>query len=106
MLYLVPFVAAPRLRARWVIAAVVALHAIFFLAPPLSYTDVFNYINYGRMGVVHHLNPYVTLPAAEPHTDLSFALSNWHHLRSPYGPLFTLLTDAIVPFGVKVSLWR
>ena len=38
--------------------AVLAIHAVLLLAPPLSYTDVFNYINYGRMGVVHHLNPY------------------------------------------------
>ena len=45
-----------------------AIHAVLFLAPPLPYTDVFNYINYGRMGVVHHLNPYGVLPALEPHS--------------------------------------
>jgi Glycosyltransferase family 87 len=104
-LYLVAFLTASRLRARWTIAAVLATHLIFLLAPPLSYTDVFNYVNYGRMGVVHHLNPYVTLPASGPHADLSFALSNWHHLRSPYGPLFTLLSYALVPLGVKASFW-
>jgi len=96
---------APRLHARWTIAAVIAIHVVFFLAPPLSYTDVFNYINYGRMGVVHGLNPYGVLPALEPHTDPSFGLSNWHHLLSPYGPLFTLLTYALVPLGVTLSFW-
>jgi hypothetical protein len=105
VLYVTALLTAPRLRARWTIAAVVAIHVIFLLAPPLSYTDVFNYINYGRMGVVHHLNPYTTLPAAEPHADPSFALSNWHHLLSPYGPPFTLLTYALVPLGVKSSFW-
>ena len=30
----------------------------------------------------------------------SFLLSNWHELLSPYGPLFTLLTFALVPLGV------
>ena len=104
-LYLAAFLTAPRLRARWTIAAVLAIHVIFLLAPPLSYTDVFNYVNYGRMGVAHHLNPYVTLPASGPHGDPSFALSNWHHLRSPYGPLFTLVSYALVPLGVKASLW-
>lgn len=104
-LYLAAFLTAPRLGARWTIAAVLAIHVIFLLAPPLSYTDVFNYVNYGRMGVAHDLNPYVTLPASGPHGDPSFALSNWHHLRSPYGPLFTLVSYALVPLGVKASLW-
>ncbi len=95
----------PRLRARWAIAAVVAAHAIFFLSPPLSLTDFFNYVNYGRMEVVHHLNSYTTIPVLEPHSDPSFALSNWHQLLSPYGPLFTLLTFAVVPLGVAASFW-
>jgi hypothetical protein len=104
-LYLAAFRTAPRLRARWTVAAVVAIHVIFLLAPPLSYTDVFNYVNYARMGVVHHLNPYTTLPASGPHGDPGFALSNWHHLRSPYGPLFTLIGYALVPLGVAGSFW-
>ncbi len=78
---------------------------IFLLAPPLALTDVFNYINYGRMEVVHHLNPYTTIPILEPHSDPSFILSNWHQLLSPYGPLFTLLTFAVVPLGVAGSFW-
>src|SRR6202011_5746870 len=68
-------------------------------------TDVFNYINYGRMEVVHQLNPYTTIPILEPHSDPSYALSNWHQLLSPYGPLFTLLTFAVVPLGVAASFW-
>jgi hypothetical protein len=96
---------AERLRARWAIAAVVGVHAIFFLAPPMSLTDIFNYVNYGRMEVVHHLNPYTTYPILEAHGDPSYALSNWHQLLSPYGPLFTLLTFALVPLGVAASFW-
>ncbi len=99
------YVPAMRLPKRWAIAAVVAVHAIFFLAPPLALTDVFNYVNYGRMEVVHHLNPYTTIPILEPHGDPSYDLSNWHQLLSPYGPLFTLLTFAVVPLGVAASFW-
>ena len=66
---------------------------------------MFNYINYGRMEVVDHLNPYTTIPIVEPHSDPSFALSNWHELLSPYGPLFTMLTFAVVPLGVAGSFW-
>ncbi len=103
--YLVVLKQARRLPVRWVLAAILAAHAIFLLAPPLALTDLFNYINYGRMEVVHNLNPYTTIPILEPHNDPSFVLSNWHELLSPYGPLFTLLTFAVVPLGVAASFW-
>lgn len=103
--YLLALRYVPRLRARWAIATVLAVHAIFLLAPPLALTDIFNYINYGRMEVVHHLNPYTTIPILEPHNDPSYDLSNWHQLLSPYGPLFTLLTFVVVPLGVAASFW-
>jgi hypothetical protein len=105
VLYVVSFVCASRLRTGWVIAAIVAIHAIFFVSPPLPLTDVFNYLNYGRMEIVHGLNPYATIPALEPHGDPAFALSNWHHLLSPYGPLFTFFSFVLVPFGVATSFW-
>jgi hypothetical protein len=103
--YLLALRYVPLLRARWAIAAVLALHVSFFLAPPLALTDVFNYVNYGRMEIVHHLNPYTTIPILEPHGDPSYYLSNWHQLLSPYGPLFTLMTFALVPLGVAASFW-
>ncbi len=103
--YLVGLRYVPRLSARWAIAAVVGAHAIMFLSPPLALTDIFNYVNYGRMEVVHNLNPYTTIPVLEPHNDPSYVISNWHRLLSPYGPLFTLMTFAVVPLGVAVSFW-
>jgi hypothetical protein len=103
--YLVGLKYVPRLSPRWAIAAVIAAHAIMFLAPPLALTDIFNYVNYGRMEMVHHLNPYTTVPVLEPHSDPSYALSNWHQLLSPYGPAFTLMTFAVVPLGVAASFW-
>ena len=103
--YLVVLRCAPWMRARWAIAAVVVLELIFFLSPPLSLTDVFNYINYGRMQVLYDLNPYTTIPALGPHGDLSYQLSNWHSLLSPYGPLFTLFSFALVPLGIAASFW-
>jgi hypothetical protein len=103
--YLVVLRNVTRLRGSWVIGTILGAHIIFLLAPPMALTDVFNYINYGRMEVVHHLNPYTTIPILEPHSDPSFALSNWHELLSPYGPLFTLITFAVVPLGVAGSFW-
>jgi hypothetical protein len=103
--YLVLLRYASTIRGKWVIATILGAHAIYLLAPPMALTDVFNYINYGRMEVVHHLNPYTTIPILEPHNDPSFALSNWHELLSPYGPLFTMITFAVVPLGVAGSFW-
>jgi hypothetical protein len=103
--YLLVLKYVPRLPARWVLATIIAAHAIYLLSPPLALTDLFNYINYGRMEVVHNLNPYTTIPIVEPHNDPSFLLSNWHELLSPYGPLFTLVTFAVVPLGVGGSFW-
>ncbi|HEX2016134.1 MAG TPA: hypothetical protein VGN69_05515 [Solirubrobacteraceae bacterium] len=105
VLYVVMLICARRINTRWAIVAVVLLHVVFFLSAPLPLTDVFNYINYGRMGVVHHLNPYATIPSVEPHTDPAFIYSNWHHLLSPYGPLFTLFTYALAPLGVPAGYW-
>ncbi len=103
--YLVVLRNSGLLRARWVIGAILAVHAIFILSPPLALTDLFNYINYGRMEVVHNLNPYTSIPIVEPHSDPSYALSNWHELLSPYGPLFTMITFLVVPLGVAGSFW-
>ena len=103
--YVLVAFAAGRLRPAWVITAIVALHVIFLLSPPLTLTDVFNYLNYGRMEYVYHLNPYTTIPALEPHSDPTFLLSNWHGLLSPYGPLFTVFTMSLVTLGVAGSFW-
>ncbi len=103
--YAVVLKGSTRVEKRWILGSILAVHAIFILSPPLALTDVFNYINYGRMEWVHHLNPYTTIPILEPHDDPSYALSNWHQLLSPYGPLFTMLTFVVVPLGVAASFW-
>jgi hypothetical protein len=103
--YLIVLRRGAAVPARWVIATILVLHAIFIISPPLALTDLFNYVNYGRMEVVYHLNPYTSIPVLEPHNELSYTLSNWHELLSPYGPLFTMLTFVVVPFGVAGSFW-
>jgi len=105
-LYLVVLACSRALPAWLALPAVVALTAIFALAPPLLSTDIFNYIAYSRMGVLHHLNPYVHGAAAVP-LDPSFAPSGhlWNHTPSAYGPVFTLLSYALVPLGVGGEMW-
>jgi hypothetical protein len=91
-------------RPAVVIGAVVALHAIFLFCPPFRLTDLFNYLGYARLDAVHHLNPYVQLPLRQ-HGDPVYAYSNWHRLRSPYGPLFTLLLLPVAKLPLPVAYW-
>ena len=91
-------------RAPLVIASVVALHVLFLFCPLLRGTDVFNYLGYARLDVVQHLNPYVQLPLAQ-RGDPVYAYSNWHGLRSPYGPLFTILMLPTAWLPVPVAYW-
>jgi hypothetical protein len=103
--YLVVAWAARTMRPVVVWGAVGVVYVVLFLSPPLLLTDVFNYLDYARMGVLHHLDPYTHIPLANKPDALVYHLSNWHHLRSPYGPLFTLLTYTLVPLGVAGSYW-
>jgi hypothetical protein len=91
-------------RGSVVVGAVVALDVLFLLCPPLALTDLFNYLGYARLDGVHHLNPYVALPLAQ-HGDPVYAYSNWHRLRSPYGPLFTLLVLPTARLPLPIAYW-
>jgi hypothetical protein len=96
--------AAPAVRPGVLLAAGAAAQTLLLLGPPLPLTDVFNYEMYGRMAALHGLNPYKYLPV-DSALDPVYVLSNWHHLRSPYGPVFTLVSEALVPFGAHGWLW-
>ncbi len=66
--------------------------------------DVYSYVDYARLGVVHGLDPYVSRPRSVP-TDPAFAHVTWTGARSAYGPLFTLLTYPLawLPVGLAVA---
>jgi hypothetical protein len=102
--WLIVVLAGRAVRPRIVIPGVLVLHAFFLLCPPTTLTDLFNYIGYARMDVVHHLNPYVDLPLLQ-RGDPVYAYSNWHQLRSPYGPLFTLLMLPIAKLPLPAAYW-
>jgi alpha-1,6-mannosyltransferase len=76
-------------RRLW--AAIVVLIAAFAAVPPLFSHDIYSYVDYARLGVLHGLNPYVYRPDAAP-SDPAYAHVAWTHVTSAYGPLFTLLT--------------
>ncbi|UGS36124.1 hypothetical protein DSM104329_02524 [Capillimicrobium parvum] len=103
-LYPVAVLGARRLGLRGVLIAVVAAHVILLLAPPLLTGDVFGYIGYARLGVLHGSSPY-THGAVALHHDAVHRFVLWHDVHSPYGPAFTLLSYLTVPLGVAGALW-
>jgi len=80
--------ARPTKRLVW--ATILVAVAAFATAPVLLSHDVYSYVDYARLGVLHGLNPYVHRPAAEPF-DAAYARVTWIDATSAYGPLFTLL---------------
>jgi hypothetical protein len=102
--WLVAWLCADRVPAAVLWGAAITAEAVLLLGPPLSLTDLFNYLHYGRMRPLHGLDPYTALPLATPH-DAAYPYSNWRHLPSPYGPLFTLGTEALAPLSLPVAYW-
>ncbi len=97
---------ARRLSARWAIALTVVLQLIVFVGPVLLSTDVFSYIAYARMGVVHGINPYLH----GPHSIFGdpvyrYVGIDWTKVATAYGPLYTLLSYPLAPLGVTGALW-
>jgi hypothetical protein len=97
---------ARRISSRWAIALTAALQLIVFVGPILISTDVFSYIAYARMGVVHGVNPYLHGPlsiAGDP--VYRYVGKDWIKVATAYGPLYTLLSYPLAPLGVVGALW-
>jgi hypothetical protein len=86
------------------IGAIVALHLIFLIAPPLLSSDIFNYVGYARLEVVHGLNPYVHPLSATP-TDPSYIYVGWPLNTTAYGPLFTLTSLPLGLVSFPAAIW-
>ena len=102
--YVVVVRLARRIPPRAGLGAIGLLHVLFLLAPVFILTDIFNYIDFARLGLLHGINPYTHGAAAAPH-DPAFPLTTWHHMPTPYGPLFTVGTYALVPLGNIGAYW-
>jgi hypothetical protein len=95
---------AERVSPRAVLATIVALNALFLLAPVLLSTDVFSYQAYGRMGTTYGANPYLYGPSTIQLDPLySFVGSKWVATPSAYGPLFTALTYPLASLSIAAS---
>jgi alpha-1,6-mannosyltransferase len=97
---------AGQLSARVVLIAIVALHAVVLLAPPLASTDVFSYQAYARMGAVYHINPYTHGPNGN-NLDPVFPYvgAKWSSIASVYGPVFTIFSYLLAPLTIATSVF-
>jgi hypothetical protein len=92
--------------ARWAIGLVALLNLIVFAGPILISTDVFSYIAYVRMGVVHGINPYTHGPVAIVGDPVfRYVGHDWLRVATAYGPLYTLITYPLGLLGVVGALW-
>jgi alpha-1,6-mannosyltransferase len=98
---------APRLGRRLVWGTIALALVAFACLPPLLSHDVYSYVDYARLGVLHHLDPYVHAPDVAP-ADPAFAHVDWTDTTSAYGPLFTLATYPLawLPVGTAVYVLK
>jgi uncharacterized membrane protein len=96
---------AHRLSPRVVLAAILALHLMVLLGPPLFSSDVFSYTAYARIGTVYGANPYLHGPDAFPLEALHPLIGvQWTSTPTVYGPVFTALSYLLVPFGIAANV--
>ncbi len=102
--YVAALLAARVLPGKAIALAILATNLLLLLGPPLISQDVFGYLEFARLGVLHGLDPY-THVAAEAPTDAVFPFIGWPFQHSPYGPLFTLGTYPLASLGLGGGLW-
>ena len=86
----------------WRLGVPVVVVTAFAMPAALS-TDVFAYVGYARLAVVHGLNPHVATQLDLVRLgDPTSPYLHWP-IASPYGPLWTMLCIAVVAVGERVS---
>jgi alpha-1,6-mannosyltransferase len=104
--YAVVVAASTRLSARAVVLAIVAVHVLVVLAPPLVSTDVFSYQAYARLGSLYSYNPYVNGPHAIFLDHLyPYIGAKWAYTPSVYGPVFTAFSYLLASVSIAVSVF-
>ncbi|MEO7003230.1 MAG: hypothetical protein ABI068_15560 [Ktedonobacterales bacterium] len=76
------------------LGAALVLGVTLVLLPALPSDDLFSYILYGRISVIHHANPLIATPSDFPN-DPFLHLVFWRDTRSVYGPVWLLLSGGL-----------
>lgn len=86
---------------KWTIGPAIAA-AVFMLYPPTA-TDIFAYASFGWVAEQGG-NPYLTPPEAVP-GDPYAQYNDWTHITTPYGPIWTGLSHALVRLTGSDPFW-
>ena len=78
---------------RFIFKTTLLFGILYALIPIFTSADIFSYIAYARIGVIHHLNPLTTLPTAI-RTDTIYKYLSWTDQPSAYGPTWAIITSA------------
>jgi alpha-1,6-mannosyltransferase len=98
--------ARERTLSRWAIGLVALLNLLVFVGPILISTDVFSYLAYARMGVVHGIDPYTHGPVAIVGDPVFYYVGHdWLRVATAYGPIYTLLSYPLGLLGLVGGLW-
>src|SRR5438128_1257517 len=100
-----------RIRLPAVLLTMVVSLGLSVAAPVLLSRDVYSYVDYGRIFTRYHANPYVVPPDAFPSDAfVSVTSPEWVHTRMLYGPLFGLISAAVVKSasspGTEILLFK
>lgn len=86
-------------RASWrhlalVLAGAAVLGATLVLLPSMPSDDIFSYVIYGRISVLHHANPLLSVPA-QFGNDPFLTFVYWRDVRSVYGSIWLLTSSGL-----------
>lgn len=76
---------------RFVMISTLILGLLFTTIPIVTSPDLYSYIAYARIGILHGLNPLTTIPRTIQ-GDVIYKYIEWVDQPSAYGPAWTLLT--------------
>jgi hypothetical protein len=103
--YVAVLAAGSALPRRPLIAAILGLHVLYVLAPPLMSSDVFGYVDLGRLGAVHGIDPYSPAGTDLPDDEV-YDFRRWGtDLPAPYGPLFVAAMYPLGLLGIPGTFW-
>lgn len=89
-----------RMRVGVVCAIAVAIQLVPLVGPLVISRDVYAYWAYGRLEVVHHVNPYTVSPARFARDPASRAMAKgWRTSTSVYGPVFSAASVGLAATG-------
>ncbi|MGH2510884.1 MAG: hypothetical protein ACRDHZ_26265, partial [Ktedonobacteraceae bacterium] len=81
-----------RISRRFIMRSTLVLGLLFVLIPVVTSSDIYSYIAYARIGIIHGLNPLTTVPYTIS-KDPVYGYVSWRDQPSAYGPTWTFITS-------------